>query len=130
MNRSKYRTRCVPDPTRWATQIEAQGHGIARRDILGHSFGEECIAVGLRTEVGISRSRFTQIVGQPLESCLDMAQVKFLEQEGYVSWSESGIHLAALPREFHGDFKDGAFRATEKGRRVLDLITPMLLHTT
>ncbi|CCG83565.1 protein of unknown function [Taphrina deformans PYCC 5710] len=127
---SKYRTRCIPDPTRWATQIEARGHGIARHDVLEHAFAEECIAVGLRTEVGVPRSHFLKMVGQSLESCLDMTQVGFLQEEGFLDWSEAGPSSPGLPREYQEVFKNGFLRATERGRRVLDLITPMLLRTT
>lgn len=121
------RTRNVPDPKRWARQIEVLGHGQARVDSLQDSFAEECITLALRTEVGVSRSLFRSATGASLSDYLDMSKVKELQSQGLLEWLEHGSELSALPDEFRNAFHGGSLRATEKGRVVLDLISPMIL---
>lgn len=125
----KHRTRGIPDPKRWADQIELLGHGQMRCDSLQDSFAEECLAIGLRIEAGVSRSKFRDVTGLDLQNFLDMQRVRELEQAGLVVWREKGGLAPALPREYLESFKEGYIRASERGRSVLDLITPMLLKT-
>lgn len=99
-------------------------------DSLGHNFAEECIALGLRTEVGISSKLFKSATGIKLKDCLDLQKVHELESQGLVSWhNDRFASSSAMPTEFVDGFVDGCggLRATERGRSLLDLITPMIL---
>lgn len=86
------------------------------------------MAIALRTEVGVSRSHFLHATGIELQSILDMQQVHFLQREGFVKWTDSGTQKNAIPTTYRDHFLGGYLQATEKGRSMLDTITPMLLR--
>lgn len=59
-----------------------------------------------------------------------MDRVSELEEQGLVIWEgESGSVKSALPDEWRDSYVHGGLRASERGRSLLDLITPMLIKS-
>lgn len=75
----------------------------------------------------MSRAHFRSATGIDLENYLDMQKVYELQGQGLLQWTKRGTVMMSLPDEYKNSFLEGYLKATERGRSVLDLITPMLL---
>ncbi|ORY73674.1 hypothetical protein BCR37DRAFT_230751 [Protomyces lactucae-debilis] len=129
------RTRNVPDPKRWAEQINTLQHGCAKEDTLtSGEFAEELIVLGLRTSAGVSASRFKALLAEGgqitnLSEHLDVDEVSQLVEHGLLVYNETSAILADTPDEWQSAYDHGSLRTTHRGRFVLDTMLPRLLKS-
>jgi len=116
-------------------QCETEGDGVRKMiPMQNHQIPEELVLFGLRTKLGIPRSRFiTMTGGSQLEDVLRMDMVN--------SYVEHGLLVDDVEQKDHGkdsipeyvppdcikEWLGGTLRPTEKGLAVADTIIPSIL---
>ncbi|MFQ5534704.1 MAG: radical SAM family heme chaperone HemW [Sphingomonadales bacterium] len=98
------------EPGAWLAAVEARGHGTERSEPLDRpTLATEMLLMALRLEEGLSRRRFQDAMGRPVEDFISADATATLAEEGLL---ESG------PR---------AITVTARGMTVLDSILALLL---
>lgn len=88
----RFRTEQVPGPAGWLTAVARDGH--ATRVSASVNAGEraqEYLMMGLRLAAGIDRTQFAQIVGLPLDDCIDGVKVRALSAAGLLEADMRGL---------------------------------------
>ncbi|KAI8644043.1 hypothetical protein BD408DRAFT_413975 [Parasitella parasitica] len=119
-------------PNKYMALCEAEGEGIRKlQPISMHDMAEELIVFGMRTRMGIPRSRFSKMTGgETLENVIDtdalqvFIEAKLLIQEDDITDNFNYF----IPKELLYEWKkDGGIRPTELGLEKIDYILPRLL---
>lgn len=119
-------------PDKYMALCEKEGEGIRKIEpIQFQDMAEELIVFGLRTRMGIPRSRFKNLTSRSLEKFVDKEQLKMLIENGFLI-EEKGIVdnniNSFVPKELLNQWKDGGgIRPTEMGLERIDYILPRLL---
>ena len=88
----RLRTEQVPGPSGWLSAVAADGHATRVCDPVGKTEQiDEFLMMGLRLADGIDRALFAEIVGRPLEECIDMAKALLLQEAGLLTSDERGL---------------------------------------
>lgn len=126
---TKLRSRCTPEPGRWAEQIALSGHGQAKAPIPIDSFAQELIMLGLRTKEGVSFERFRGLIGTEVSHYLNADQLELMVRSEFLEFTQARALSPTFcaPRDYRVDYLHQAIRATTRGRAVLDLILPRIL---
>ncbi len=83
-------------PEDWLKAVESAGHGtVSRDDLSADDRAAEMIMMGLRTREGLSRARFQQRIGKPLDQVIAMDRVDTLITDGYLRTTSDGIAVTA-----------------------------------
>ncbi|KAH8551764.1 radical S-adenosyl methionine domain-containing protein 1 [Umbelopsis sp. PMI_123] len=122
-------------PERWMAQCEEEGDGVRKMiSMKPYQIPEELVLFGLRTKLGIPRSRFSAMTGgKQLEDTLQGDVVKsyvehgLLINEGKKEDEEQAVMPEFVPVDCFSEFRDGTLRPTEKGLAVIDTIIPNIL---
>ncbi|GAA5814851.1 hypothetical protein MFLAVUS_008354 [Mucor flavus] len=120
-------------PNKYMALCEAEGEGIRKMVPLSlRDMAEELIVFGMRTRMGIPRSRFSAITnGKILDNFLDKEALELFTNSGFivnehkVTDSEMSSYV---PQELAHEWVDqGGIRPTEAGLERMDYILPRLL---
>ena len=81
----RLRTEQVPGPASWLSAVARDGHGtrLCERVATAEKV-EEFLMTGLRLAEGIERAQFAQVVGLPLDHCIDRTKVAALSEAGFL----------------------------------------------
>ncbi|CAO3684931.1 unnamed protein product [Umbelopsis ramanniana] len=135
MNGERLRTFGEFHPERWMAQCEEEGDGVRKMiPMEPHQIPEELVLFGLRTKLGIPRSRFSTMTGgKRLEDALKGDVVKtyvehgLLIDEGKLDNDTQTPAPEFVPADCVSEFHSGTIRPTEKGLAVIDTIIPNIL---
>lgn len=88
----RLRTEQVPAPAGWLQAVAQDGHAtrVCER-VAPMEQAEEYLMMGLRLAEGIDRAQFAQIVGRPLEDCIDGVKVTALSDAGLLETDMRGL---------------------------------------
>ncbi|KAL7318920.1 hypothetical protein PS15m_002100 [Mucor circinelloides] len=119
-------------PDKYMTLCEAEGEGIRKlQPISVHDVAEELIVFGMRTRMGIPRSRFSKMTGgEILDHVIDTEALQlFIEANLLVQEDAMTDDLGCfVPKELLYEWeKGGGIRPTEAGLERIDYILPRLL---
>ena len=115
---TRYALSGLRDPATWAAQVEREGHGLERREVLTRAEeAEEMLLMGLRLDEGLQLDRLVTVTGHRIEVV------------GLAPYLEDG--LITLSND------QGVLRATARGRLVLnsliaelaDCLEPVAVNT-
>ena len=107
LNSQRYATETEKAPSVWLGQVEGNGSGESRRDILSpHDMGTEYVLMGMRLVSGISADRFERLANQPI----NYNKINYLKDIGMLEVDGSNI------------------RATPMGRPVLNALISTILE--
>ncbi|KAJ2957084.1 hypothetical protein NQZ79_g7158 [Umbelopsis isabellina] len=125
-------------PERWMAQCETEGDGHSVRKMIpmqAHQIPEELVLFGLRTKLGIPRSRFAQMTNNSqLDSILESHSLQSYIDLGLLVDDPAGQCYAKhdiplyVPHDCVEELAQGAIRPTEKGLAVIDSIIPKILQ--
>lgn len=88
----RLRTEQVPGPAGWLAAVAQEGHATrVSAPIAATEQAEEYLMMGLRLADGIDRAQFAQIVGCPLDDCIDGAKLAALCQAGFLETDTRGL---------------------------------------
>ncbi len=97
-------TACIASPEDWLEQVLAQGHGMARNELLSQAdIAAEYLIMGLRLSEGIDVARYESLGGR-----LDAMMLAQLETDGLIR------------------LEDGRLAATREGRLLLNSLIAQL----
>lgn len=97
-------------PERWLEAVESQGHGSEEQRVLASDErAEEMLMTGLRLAAGIDKQQFEAVAGQSLGDTLNRENLPDLLAAGYLLEDDSN------------------FKATARGRRLLNAVLAALL---
>jgi len=92
LNGERLRTEQIPGPARWLSAVAADGHATRVFDPVGKTEQiDEFLMMGLRLADGIDRALFAEIVGRPLQDCVDTAKAALLQEAGLLTSDERGL---------------------------------------
>ncbi|KAG1081426.1 hypothetical protein G6F42_022952 [Rhizopus arrhizus] len=119
-------------PDKYMTLCEAEGEGIRKlQPISVRDVAEELIVFGMRTRMGIPRSRFSKMTGgEILDHVIDTEALQlFIEANLLVQEDAMTDDLGCfVPKELLYEWeKGGGIRPTEAGLERIDYILPRLL---
>ncbi|KAG0745508.1 hypothetical protein G6F57_006637 [Rhizopus arrhizus] len=120
-------------PDKYMSLCEKEGEGIRKiMPISFHDMAEELIMFGLRTRMGIPRSRFKELTdGQSLDKFLDKEQLNMFVENGFLVDEQGAVDdkiETYVPRELLSQWTHGGgIRPTKKGLQRIDYILPRLL---
>ncbi len=98
-------------PERWLAAVEARGHGqLPAERLTAEARATEYLLMAMRLAEGIELGRLVALAGRDPDAVLDMAAVRFLEEDGLLRC------------------EDGFLRATTAGRRRLDALIRRILR--
>ncbi len=99
MDGSTRAIRQVKAPALWLKRVAAAGHGTQEEDTLAaHERAEELVMMGLRLTEGLDKDRFARLAGQPLTEVIDLAAVRRLIADGYITETPAALAAAAKGR--------------------------------
>ncbi|KAI9271106.1 coproporphyrinogen III oxidase [Helicostylum pulchrum] len=120
-------------PNKYMALCEAEGEGIRKMVPLSlRDMAEELIVFGMRTRMGIPRSRFSAITnGKILDNFLDKEALELFTNSGFIvnerEVTDSQMS-SYVPQELAHEWVDqGGIRPTEAGLERMDYILPRLL---
>ncbi|KAI7891295.1 coproporphyrinogen III oxidase [Mucor mucedo] len=124
-------------PEKYMALCEAEGEGIRKMTPLSvQDMAEELIVFGMRTRMGIPRSRFSAMTqGKQLDEYLDkealemFIQSGFIVDEGEITDENSKEMKLYVPQELEFEWAKGGIRPTEAGLERMDYILPRLLKS-
>lgn len=106
----KQATRAHRAPEVWLERVRASGHGAHDFEAVDFAErGREALMMGLRLAEGVPITRIEAETGQPFSAFINLRQVKILEDEGLLT------------------FSDGVLAATAQGRQKLNAVLSFLL---
>ncbi|KAI9246604.1 coproporphyrinogen III oxidase [Sporodiniella umbellata] len=119
-------------PDQYMALCEKEGEGIRKIDPISfQTVAEELIMFGLRTRMGIPRTRFRQLTSKPLDDFIDQEQLALLIQHGFLIQEEKlrDVDMERFtPHELLTEWdQSGGIRPTQKGLECIDSILPRLL---
>ncbi|CAI2164344.1 9610_t:CDS:2 [Funneliformis geosporum] len=117
-------------PEDWMSQCEETGEGQYEQINLD-DVKKELVLFGLRTKIGIPRTRFRKYSpNQELEKYLNMEQIKSFIKDGFLIWENRSVRYDNewMLNDFREEMQDGGLRPTEKGLAVIDEIVPRILY--
>ncbi|CAN0396769.1 unnamed protein product, partial [Discosporangium mesarthrocarpum] len=86
------RTEQVPGPTGWLAAVAADGHATrVCATVPSAERAQEYLMMGLRLAEGVDRRLFAEIVGRPLDDCIDGGKVTALIAAGLLEADTRGI---------------------------------------
>jgi putative oxygen-independent coproporphyrinogen III oxidase len=92
LDAARLRTEQVPAPAAWLQAVAQDGHATRVYErVAPMEQAEEYLMMGLRLAEGIDRAQFAQIVGRPLEDCIDGAKVTALSDAGLLETDMRGL---------------------------------------
>ena len=92
LDAARLRTEQVPAPAGWLQAVAQDGHATRVYErVAPMEQVEEYLMMGLRLAEGIDRAQFAQIVGRPLEDCIDGAKVTALSDAGLLETDMRGL---------------------------------------
>ena len=92
LDAARLRTEQVPAPAGWLQAVAQDGHATRVYErVAPMGQAEEYLMMGLRLAEGIDRAQFAQIVGRPLEDCIDGAKVTALSDAGLLETDMRGL---------------------------------------
>ncbi|MGZ0245086.1 MAG: radical SAM family heme chaperone HemW [Alphaproteobacteria bacterium] len=92
LDAARLRTEQVPAPAAWLQAVAQDGHATRVYErVAPMEQAEEYLMMGLRLAEGIDRAQFAQIVGRPLEDCIDGAKVTALSDAGLLETDLRGL---------------------------------------
>ena len=92
LNGERLRTEQVPGPAGWLSAVAADGHATRVFDPVGKNEQiDEFLMMGLRLAEGIGSAPFAEIVGRPLEDCIDIPKAALLRDAGLLALDERGL---------------------------------------
>jgi putative oxygen-independent coproporphyrinogen III oxidase len=92
LDAARLRTEQVPAPAGWLQAVAQDGHATRVYErVAPMEQAEEYLMMGLRLAEGIDRAQFAQIVGRPLEDCIDGARVTALSDAGLLETDMRGL---------------------------------------
>jgi putative oxygen-independent coproporphyrinogen III oxidase len=92
LDAARLRTEQVPAPAGWLQAVAQDGHATRVYErVAPMEQAEEYLMMGLRLAEGIDRAQFAQIVGRPLEDCIDGAKVTALSDAGLLETDMRGL---------------------------------------
>jgi putative oxygen-independent coproporphyrinogen III oxidase len=92
LDAARLRTEQVPAPAGWLQAVAQDGHATRVYErVAPMEQAEEYLMMGLRLAEGIDRAQFAQIVGRPLEDCIDGAKVTALSDAGLLETDLRGL---------------------------------------
>ncbi len=93
-------THQIHDPARWLDAVDRIGHGTGKRiRLTPEQRREELLLVGLRTAEGISRARFRAHCGADVLDAVDRAQLRRLEDGGFLVLDEHVLRATPAGRQ-------------------------------
>ncbi|KAI9333892.1 hypothetical protein BD770DRAFT_432324 [Pilaira anomala] len=120
-------------PNKYMALCEAEGEGIRKMTPLSfHDMAEELIVFGMRTRMGIPRSRFSIMTnGKILDDFLDKEALEMFTNLGFII-NENKVTdeqmSSYVPQELQYEWiEQGGIRPTEAGLERIDYILPRLL---
>ncbi|OBZ84528.1 Radical S-adenosyl methionine domain-containing protein 1, mitochondrial, partial [Choanephora cucurbitarum] len=119
-------------PEKYMALCEAEGEGIRKsQPVSSRDMAEELIVFGLRTRMGIPRSRFKIMTnGQLLDDFIDKQALAMLIEAGFVvdESSKTDTQMSSyVPEELEYEWLEGGIRPTEAGLERIDSILPLLM---
>lgn len=93
---TRLRTEQVPGPAGWLSAVTEDGHATrVCEPVMPAEQAEEHIMMGLRLSDGIDRAQFAQIVGRPLDECIDLAKVTALSEARLLVADRRGLRATS-----------------------------------
>ena len=86
------------------------------------------VVFGLRTRMGIPRSRFKNMTGQELDSVIDPDFLDLCVQSNFLKVDDSSAELKYIPNHLQDEVQ-GGIRPTEEGLARMDSILLQLLQS-
>ncbi|KAI8082681.1 putative oxygen-independent coproporphyrinogen III oxidase [Gilbertella persicaria] len=130
-NQQRIRTFGEFHPEKYMALCEAEGEGIRKcQPISSQDMMEELIVFGMRTRMGIPRSRFMSMTnGKNLDDFLDQEALALFVKAGFLidesSLTKDMEHY--IPKELLHEWSQGGIRPTESGLARIDSILPRLI---
>jgi putative oxygen-independent coproporphyrinogen III oxidase len=92
LDAERLRTEQVPAPAGWLQAVAQDGHATrVLEQVAPTEQAEEYLMMGLRLAEGIDRAQFAQIVGRPLDDCIDGAKAAALSAAGLLETDTRGL---------------------------------------
>ncbi|KAF7729954.1 hypothetical protein EC973_003367 [Apophysomyces ossiformis] len=119
-------------PDKYMTLCESEGEGIRQMvPITAEEMIQELIVFGMRTLMGVTRSRFRQMTGgQSLDDAIDQDALKLFVDSGFLidDKGNAGDKVANyIPKPLQYECEEGSIRPTEEGLARMDSILAHLL---
>ncbi|KAG0166657.1 radical S-adenosyl methionine domain-containing protein 1 [Apophysomyces sp. BC1015] len=119
-------------PDKYMSLCESEGEGIRKiTPIPVEQIIEELIVFGLRTRMGITRSRFKRMTGGlSLDDAIDQDILKLFVESGFLVDDARAIDEEMncyVPKSLQYECAEGGIRPTEEGLARMDSILPQLL---
>lgn len=84
----------IKRPEEWLKSVKTNNCGIASLNtVSSNERAEEALIMGLRLKQGIDCHEFLSIINKPVSSFLDMDQILFYQNEGYISFDGNTLKL-------------------------------------
>ncbi|KAI7881432.1 radical SAM enzyme [Lichtheimia hyalospora FSU 10163] len=115
-------------PDKYMALVENEGEGIRKWiPISSQDVQEELVVFGLRTRMGIPRSRFEKMTGNSLEQAVNQDMLSMYVDAGLLLVDNDDDLERHIPEHLQHEWARGGIRPTEKGLAVMDTLLPNLL---
>ncbi|CDS13916.1 hypothetical protein LRAMOSA06089 [Lichtheimia ramosa] len=115
-------------PDKYMALCENEGEGIRKWiPISSRDVQEELIVFGLRTRMGIPRSRFEEMTGSKLEQVVNQDMLSTYVNAGLLLVDNDDELEHYVPEHLQHEWMHGGIRPTERGLAVMDTLLPNLL---
>ncbi|KAJ8653678.1 hypothetical protein O0I10_010716 [Lichtheimia ornata] len=127
-NHQRIRTFGEFHPDKYMALCESEGEGIRKwTPISSRDVQEELFVFGLRTRMGIPRSRFEEMTGNTLEQVVNQDMLSLYVDAGLLLVDNDEDLERYVPEHLQHEWMRGGIRPTERGLAVMDTLLPNLL---